>query len=149
MKLAPLFEMTVRYTEIHWSEPLNGEGGHESIAWALREGRIEGARLRGTYKACNHPYRRADNVNVPDVHGMITTEDRALVYYELHAYGLLDPGKDTRRVVGSITFRTGAPAYAWLNSCFATVEGAYERDAQGALVGTFHAYECVTEVQGR
>ncbi len=145
MRLAPLFDMTVRYTEIHWAQPLNGDGGHEGIAWALREGRVDGARLRGTYKACNHPYRRADNVNVPDVHGMITTDDGALVYYEIHAYGLLDPGKDTRRVVGSVTFRSGMERYAWLNSLFGTVEGAYERGVDGMLRGRFRAYECVTE----
>ena len=146
MKLAPLFDMTVRYTKIQWAEPLNGPGGHEGQAWALREGNVEGPRIRGTHKACNHPYRRADNVNVPDVHGMIATDDGALVYYELHALGLLDPGKDTRRVVGSLTFRTGAERYAWLNLCFATVEGSYERDADSMLRGRFHAYECVTEV---
>lgn len=146
MKLAPLFDMTVRYTEIQWAEPLDHPGGREGIAWALREGRVDGPRLKGAYRACNHPYRRADDVNVPDVHAMITTDDGARVYYELHAYGLLEPGKDTRRVVGSLTFRTGDPRYAWLNSLFATVEGAYERGPDGLLRGTFHAYECVSEV---
>jgi len=29
MRLAPLFDMTVRYTEITWVEPLNGPGGKE------------------------------------------------------------------------------------------------------------------------
>lgn len=146
MRLAPLFDMTVRYTEIHWAEPLDRPGGSEGIAWGLREGRVEGPRLKGTYRACNHPYRRPDGVNVPDVHAMLTTDDGAPVYYEIHAYGLLDPGKDTRRVVGSMTFRTGDARYAWLNTLYATVEGSYERGADGLLRGTFHAYECLTEL---
>ncbi len=145
MKLAPLFDMTVRYTEIRWAEPLDRPGGTEGQGWALREGRVDGARVRGTYKACNHPHRRADNVNEPEVYGMIATDDGALVYYEIHAYGLLEPGKDTRRVVGSMTFKSGAPQYVWLNSCYATVEGSYVRGPDGLLQGTFHAYECVSD----
>lgn len=59
---------------------------------ALRQGEISGHRLRGTYRACNHPYRRSDNINEPDVHGMIATEDGALVYYAIRGYGVLEPG---------------------------------------------------------
>lgn len=145
MKLRPLFEMTVRYTESHWAEPLNGPDGHEGIAWALREGELAGERIRGTYRACNHPYRRADDVNVPDVHGVISTEDGALVYYEIHGYGLLDPGQTTRRVVGAVTFRTAADRYRWLNLLFGTVEGRYVRTTDGRLEGHFRAFECVSD----
>ena len=146
MKLRPLFDLTVRYTETHWIEPLNGDGGQEGIAWALREGELSGDRIRGTYRACNHPYRRADGVNVPDVHGVIATDDGADVYYQIHGYGLLEPGQEACRVIGSVTFRTGAERYGWLNRVFGTVEGRYVRAADGKLEGRFRTFECVSEV---
>ncbi len=112
----------------------------------MREGIVEGERVRGTYRACNHPRRRADGVNVPDVHGVITTDDGAQVYFEMHGLGVLEPGAAGRRVTGSATYRTAAPGYAWLNTVVSAVEGVYRAQPDGSLLGDFRVFECVNEI---
>lgn len=146
MRLEPLFSMSVRYTHRTYIGPIAGRDGSEGILWALREGAVDGDRIRGTYRACNHPRRRTDDVNVPDVHGVITTDDGADVYFELHGLGVPEPGQPGRRVTGSATYRTAAPRYSWLNTVVSAVEGLYKQEPDGTLVGDFRVYECVNEV---
>jgi hypothetical protein len=143
MKLVPLFEMSAKYTESTLVGPL---AGGESMIWALREGTITGERVRGTHRACNHPRRRADDVNVPDVHGVITTDDGALIYYEMHGYGLPDPAA-VRRVTGTSTYRTASERYAWLNTVVGAFEGHYVQDPAGGVIGRFRVHECVNDLR--
>jgi hypothetical protein len=143
MKLVPLFEMSAKYTESTFVGPL---AGGEGMIWALRQGTVAGPRIRGSHRACNHPRRRADDVNVPDVHGVITTDDGALIYYEIHGYGVRD-GAAGRRVTASSTYRTGAEKYAWLNTVIGAVEGHYLPDPEGGMVGRFRVYECINDLE--
>lgn len=147
MRLAPLCEMDVRYTEVHWVQPLNGPGGSEGQGWGLREGAVRGERIRGMHKSFNHPYRRSDDITESRVHGMITTDEGALIYYEIGGYLIPDPAHPTRRIIGTARFRSVAPGYEWLNTTIATLEARYQRDAEGTLFSTFQIYECVMEVE--
>lgn len=145
MRLVPLFEMTHRYTEVTWVGPLPGG---DSVAWALREGAVEGERIRGTHRAFNRPRRRADEVSEPHAVGLIRTHDGIAIEYEIRGYGVpAAPGDPLRRVVGAVTFRVADERYAWLNTTLALLEGRYEREADGNAVGRFRVYECVPEAE--
>jgi hypothetical protein len=138
MKLVPLFELEFAYTV--WEEvgAIVGETGSETQAWGLAEGAVRGERVSGSHRSCNHPRRRTDNVNVPDVHGIIATDDGAKIYYHLDGYGIATHG--TRRTIGSARFRTGDARYAWLNTVVAVDEGLFT-----AMTAPIRFYECVAE----
>lgn len=136
MKLAPLLELTFTYSVLEEAGPIVGEAGTESQLWALAEGAVRGDRINGKHRSCNHPRRRADNVNVPDVHGLIETDDGAKIYYQYRGYGLVHQG--TRGTIGSAWFRTGDPRYDWLNTVIAAGEGVFH-DGSAPI----RLYECI------
>lgn len=138
MKLIPLFELEFHYTTLEFVGPLTGELGTEDQGWGLGEGAVRGARVNGSHQSCNHPRRRTDNVNLPDVHGVITTDDGAKIYYRLDGYGIATGG--TRRTIGSARFRTGDQRYAWLNTVVAADEGLFTD-----MTAPIRFFECVPD----
>lgn len=145
MRLAPLLEIQFRYSEFTWVGPIEGSLGKEHIAWGLADGSVSGERVRGTHKACNHPRRRGDNVNLPDVHGLISTEDGSTIYYEIRGFGL--PHAGTRLFFGTLAFRTASERYAWLNTTVAVGRGVFVSDDQGRDVAPFRVYEVLLDEQ--
>lgn len=143
MKVTPMFDMTFRYTELTMVNPIKGEKGSEGKFWGLAEGEVVGERIRGKFKCCNHPRHRPDNVNVPDVHGVISTDDGETVYFEMHGYGIAHEGR--RAVRTTMTFRTASERYAWLNTAIAAQEGAFRKGA-GPLIADLKTFELVPEV---
>ncbi|HUG56222.1 MAG TPA: hypothetical protein VMJ92_04015, partial [Candidatus Limnocylindrales bacterium] len=61
--------------------------------------------------------------NVPDVHGIITTFDGQLVYFEAHGYGTQHAGGRLFRA--TLSFRAAAEPYRWLNTALAALEGQF------------------------
>src|SRR5436190_9645870 len=117
MKLVPLCTMTSRRIDHAYTDALPGG---ERIGWVVGEGRVEGERLAGTLRRSNVPHHRADGVNVDTTDGVITTADGASIFYALRGLAVLDPSAPPARdILASVTFRTSAAAYAWLNSVFA------------------------------
>lgn len=138
MKLMPLFDLEFTYTTFDFVGPMEGDKGKEDQGWGLAEGSVRGERVSGNHHSCNHPRQRADNVNLPDAHGIITTDDGAKIYYHLEGFGIATQG--TRRTTGSARFRTGDPRYSWLNTVIAVDEGRFSGNT--ALI---RFYECVAD----
>lgn len=136
MKLVPLFTMTHRPTVATYSDALTGG---ESVGWVVAEGTVSGDRIRGTQRRVNRPWHRGDGMQVPDSHGVITTDDGALVFFEFRGLGRAADGDKPPEGYGGVTFRTADARYIWLNSIFAVAE---RRDRGGAEAVVYDVYEC-------
>ncbi len=122
MKLVPLLTMSLRQTEAALIGPL---ASGDSLAWGLGEGTVAG-RVRGTAKGTNAPRLRADGVNELNVSGVIRSDDGETVLYEVRGRSQPPHGGDgVRHIFGSMTFRTAADSYGWLNSICAVVEAEF------------------------
>jgi hypothetical protein len=142
MKLVPLFTMTNRQTVSIGSGPL---AGGDTIGFVLGEGDIAGERVRGTLQRANLARHRADGVNVPDTHGVISTDDGASIFFELRGQAAAPAtGSAIRNVFAAMTFRTSAPAYGWLNAVFALAEAHY--DTRGGSI-EYRVFECAPDDQ--
>ena len=137
MKLIPLFEMTGSGTEKSYTEAL---AGGERVGFVIGEGVVTGERLSGTFRRANAPHHRADDVNVEDTHGVITTRDGALVIYTMRGIAVrIEDGRDERQIFAAMTFRTSDPRLAWLARVFAVAEARY--DGRGGP-SAYRVYEC-------
>jgi hypothetical protein len=136
VKLVTLFTMSHRQTASIYSDPLPGG---ETIGWNVGEGTVTGERLRGKLQRANRPWHRADGLQVPDSHGVVTTDDGAVVFFEFHGLGRAADGETPPVAFGAFTFRTADTRYGWLNSVFAVAE---RRDRGDTPVVTWDAYEC-------
>jgi hypothetical protein len=121
MKLVPLYRMSFSYLE-EYGVSLSGADGTQSSWYFRLEGRIEG-RINGRVFGANHPERRTDRTFVPDVHGVIETDDGAIIMVESQGYGRAYP-PGARQIVCSQTHLSSDERYAWLNDtvCVGTGE---------------------------
>jgi hypothetical protein len=136
MELIPLGDVELRYTSL---ESIDYEAGGQ--LYGTMEGTITGTDLRGELRLTNLAPRRPDNVNMPTLRGVLTTDDGAAVYVEINGIANLRPSDNARVFVTSLTFRTGDARYAWLNTIFGTLEGILEAVAVG-MVAKGRAYRC-------
>jgi hypothetical protein len=146
MRLEHLCDMDFTYRR----EPLfDGEpfkyvvpyGTQEASVYGEGEAQFTGDRLRGTARFLNHAHRRSDGVNLPDVHGIIRTDDNAFVLIRVN--GRTPPPLDgKRRLLGSVLFETDDQRYAWLNTAVCVMEGILRSG------GTTHTriYTCIAEL---
>ena len=128
MNLIPLADLELRYTSL---ESVDYEAGGQ--LYGTMEGQLNGEDLRGDLRLTNLAARRADNVNLPTLRGLLTTHDGASVYIELNGIATLRPADQARVFVTSVTFRTGDPRYAWLNTVFGLLEGVLGSVSVGGL----------------
>lgn len=140
MQLTPLCDVELRYTAL---ESLDyGAGGQ---FYGTMEGTVTGETLRGTLRLTNLAPRRPDNVNLPTLRGLLTTEDGAVAYVEMNGIATLRPEDGARVFITSFTFRTGDARYQWLNTTFAVLEGVLESVAAGS-VARGRAHRCEATV---
>lgn len=126
MRLTPLCEVELTYTSI---EVLDyGAGGQ---IYGTMEGAVSGDELRGTLRLTNLAVRRADNVNLPTLRGLLDTDDGARIYVEMNGIATLRPSDQARVFVTTLSFRTGDARYGWLNTTFAVLEGVLDTVAVG------------------
>ena len=121
MELVALGELELTYTAL---ESL--DYGSDGQLYGTMEGRLLGDRLSGELRLTNLAPRRADNVNLPTLRGVLTTEDGASVWVELDGVATLRASDEARVFVTTFRFRTGDPRYAWLNSTFGVLEGVLD-----------------------
>lgn len=136
MELVELGEVELTYTSL---ESLDyGSGGQ---LYGTMEGRLVGERLSGAVRLTNLAARRADNVNLPTLRGVLTTEDAAVVWVELDGVATLRPSDGARAFVTACRFRTGDERYGWVNTVVGVLEGVLDSVAVG---GTARArlFEC-------
>ena len=135
MELVELATLTLTYTSL---ESLDyGAGGQ---LYGTMEGRLDGDDLRGSVRLTNLAPRRADNVNLPTLRGVLTTDDGATAWIELDGIATLREADGARVFVTSWRFRTGDERYAWLNTTFAALEGVLDAvDVGGQARGRLYA----------
>ena len=110
MRLQHLYRIRFRYPE-SWEVQL--EGGWEQHSY-LADGRCEGA-ITGRFRAANFPVRRtAEGPFVPDLRGVIETDDGATVLFEAHGYGRAYPA-GRRQIVASVMHLSDHPSCRRLN----------------------------------
>jgi hypothetical protein len=136
MELVELAELPLSYTSL---ESIDYEAGGQ--LYGVMEGSIVGERLQGDLRLTNLAARRPDNVNLPTLRGVLSTNDGANVWVELDGVAMLRASDNARVFVTGCRFRTGDERYSWLNQIFAILEGALDAVAVG---GQAHGrlFEC-------
>ncbi len=134
MNVSKLCDVELRYTAL---ESLDYDAGGQ--LYGTMDGRLAGARLSGAVRLTNLAARRPDNVNLPTLRGVLTTDDGAAIWIELDGIATLRETDGARVFVTSWRFRTGDPRYVWLNTTFGVLEGLLGRVAVGGMaVGELH-----------
>jgi hypothetical protein len=136
VKLTKLCNLELRYTSL---QAVDYEPGGQ--LYGTMEGRAIGDRLSGSLHLTNLAARRPDNVNLPSLRGLLTTDDGATVWLELDGIATLRSSDNARVFVTSCRFRSGDPAYRWLDTVVAVVEGVLDRVAVGG-VARAEVYAC-------
>ena len=126
MELIELGEVELTYTS---RESLDyGSGGQ---LYGTMEGTLVGERLSGAVRLTNLAARRADDVNLPTLRGVLTTEDAAVVWVELDGVATLRPSDRARVFVTACRLRTGDDRYGWVNTVVGVLEGVLDAVAVG------------------
>ena len=136
MDLVKLASVELTYTAL---EALDyGSGGQ---LYGTMKGALAGDRLHGTLTLTNLAQRRPDNVNLPTLRGLLTTDDGAVVWVELDGVATLRPEDGARVFVTTCRFRTGDERYGWLNTLFGVLEGVLDSVGVGG-VARGNLFEC-------
>jgi hypothetical protein len=146
MRLDYLCDMQISLNE---SQALvKPNGGEEGSLFVLGSGIIEGKRLCGTVRCVNHARRRSDGVMLPDLHGVITTNDDVAILFHMHGLTswLQVPDGPNGNLVSWITFETDAEKYGWLNNAPCVLEGAVQLHPERGATGPTRVYICVNEM---
>lgn len=92
-------------------------GGEEGSVFGQGGGRVTGERLRGTARWFNHAHRRSDGVMLPDIQGVIATDDGAVIAFSMRGRTVWVPTNDG--TVGSqmlhVNFEAQDERHRWLN----------------------------------
>jgi hypothetical protein len=126
MELIELGVVELTYTSLDSID--YGSGGQ---LYGTMEGRLAGERVSGSLRLTNLAARRADNVNLPTLRGVLTTDDGATAWVELDGIAILRASDNARVFVTSCRFRTGDERYGWLNTVVAVLEGVLGAVAVG------------------
>ena len=124
MRLEPSYRLTFRYTE-EWGVAMGDDMSRAGIFFFIGEGRCTG-NIVGRFRAANHPLRRADGTFLPDLQGVIETEDGATVVLDMRGYGRAYP-VGARQVVVAVTHVSDHPNYTRLNDSLSVGCGEVRR----------------------
>jgi hypothetical protein len=102
----------------------------------------KGDRLKGRARWVNHPHGRSDGVWLPNVHGVIQTEDGASVLFSLRGRTSFVEGSTGRQLL-AVIFETGDERYRWLNETLCVFEGVIDASAQ---VFNARVFQCINEL---
>jgi hypothetical protein len=145
MQLEHLCDLDITYRQ----EPLYEDilklvvpyGTAEASLYGEGDGTFTGQRLSGTARWVNHARRRSDGVNLPDVHGLIRTDDGAFVLFTFQGRTL--PTEDEkRRQLLTVCFEAEDERYRWLNTAICVLEGVIT----GAGKMRARIYSCVHDL---
>lgn len=123
MKLEHVCDLQLGYSsEFTLIKPF---GTEEGSAYGEVEGTLSGEKLRGTFRGVNHPHRRSDKAMLPNVNGLIRTEDGANVLFSLSGRTTwieTPEGRQGRQLLRTL-FETEDERYKWLNNALCVLEG--------------------------
>jgi hypothetical protein len=115
--------------------------GPDGQLYGTMEGRLRGDRLQGALRLTNLAPRRADNVNLPTLRGLLTTDDGATVWIELEGVATLRTSDQARVFVTSFRCRSGDERYEWANALVGVLEGVLDSVGVGG-VARGRLFEC-------
>ena len=115
-----------------------GMGGQ---LYGTMDGRLSDGRLVGEMRLTNLAARRPDDVNVPTLRGVLTTDDNAEIWVELDGVATLRESDSARVFVTACRFRTGDERYGWVNRVVGVMEGVLDAVAVGGTA-RMQLYEC-------
>jgi hypothetical protein len=147
MRLEPLCTFDWSYDEDGRVKPPGYElvspyDGEEGPAYGEGHGTARG-RIAGRVVWSNYPRRRSDGRMLPNVRGLVTTDDGASILFELRGRTFFgDDGVGRQNLVG--WFEAGDARYRWLNDVVCIAEGLIGEDAMQIRV-----YAGVVEVDTR
>jgi hypothetical protein len=139
MRLESVCDMELTYRDIElgdWTGNfalIRPYGGDEGSAYGEGDGSVDGEKLKGRARWVNHPHRRSDGEMLPDAHGIIRTEDGAIVLFALQGrtvFGQSDRGAQLLMA----TFESEDERYRWLNNTLCVLEGVIESGSMKAKV---------------
>ena len=125
MQLEHICDMELSYREV----PLTGGkfvlvrpyGGEEGTGYGEGDGTVSGQRIKGRVRWANHPHRRSDGSMLPDAHGIIVTNDQAVILFSFQGRTVFEAGMGKQLL--SVLFESDAEPYRWLNSTLCVLEG--------------------------
>ncbi len=110
----------------------------EASAYGEGDGWVKG-RLKGTARWVNHPHCRTDGIWLPNLHGVIQTEEGASILFSLHGRTKFMAGEGHQLLTA--LFETENERYQWLNNSICVLEGVIEEFAMRARV-----FQCINEL---
>jgi hypothetical protein len=130
MQLEFICDMELAYRE----EPLTGAkfqlvrpyGGEEGTGYGEGNGKVKGPRIEGNLRWVNHPHRRNDGIMLPDAHGIIVTNDHAVIMFTLQGRTFFEQGSGKQLL--SVIFEAEAEPYRWLNTSLCVLEGLIDSE---------------------
>jgi hypothetical protein len=145
MRLEALCKMELAYRE---EKTYNGKvalvrpyGGEEGSAYGEGDGTVNGPRLKGNVRWVNHPHRRSDGTMLPNAHGIIATEDGAIVMFHLEGRTVFNNGLGMQLL--TVTLEAEDERYRWLNNTLCVLEGLIDPVAYTMRASV---YECIGEL---
>ena len=142
MDFTPLCDLELRYTQF-----TQIDYGADGQFFGTMEGTLSGEQVRGSLQLTNLAPRRSDNVNLPTLRGLLTTDDGAIIYVTMDGIATLRPADNARVFTTSLLFRTGDERYRWLNTVFAVLEGVLDTVGVGGTARG-RAYHCRATISG-
>jgi hypothetical protein len=141
VEVSKLADVELTYTSL---ESLDYPSGGQ--LYGTMEGSVTGERLSGTLRLTNLAARRADDVNLPALRGVLTTGDGAAVWVELDGMATLRQADQARVFVTTFRCRSGDDRYSWLNTMFGVLEGILDSVGVGG-VARGQLFECEASVR--
>jgi hypothetical protein len=146
MRLEPLCRLDLVYIPAVFGQHVvlvAPYGSEEAHAYGEGDGTASGDRLRGSVRWSNHPRRRSDGAFLPDVHGVIQTEDGANVIFSMSGR-TTELGEGTGVQHLHVLFEADHDAYRWLNGVVCVGEGRIHVEEMRSDI---RVYYCVNEPQ--
>lgn len=129
-------------------------GGEEGAVYGTGGGAVTGDRLRGAVRWTNHAHRRSDGVMLPDMQGVITTDEGAKVWFSMRGrtVWVTTPQGPLGNQMLLVLFEAEDERYRWLNDAVCMLEGTVDlqrpRPEGGTIPqhgGPARVYVCVNE----
>jgi hypothetical protein len=123
-------------------------GGEEGSVFVLGSGTLAGERLHGTARCVNHAHRRNDGVMLPQLSGVIKTDDNASIQFRMHGLTTWRPTTQGPKgdQISWIGLETDAEGYRWLNNARCVVEGTVQIIPGRGATGPCRVYLYVNEM---
>lgn len=141
MRLEPLCEMRLAYQE----DPITGSkfmlarpfGTEEGMGYGGGDGTVTGEKLSGKVSWINHPHRRSDGTMLPNVYGVIVTDDGTPVLFTLEGRAYFAAGAIIGDQMFLVRFTVEDARYRWLNDGFFVLEGVYSMQTMDMAMRIF------------